>query len=200
MAIKRASLMRNYGLDGETALCNRGEMPSLAFRLRLFWYRLDKEAGIAALVFGLILGGLGFVTHSVYASRQEGLRKLGEFHTQNITCLARNIYHEARGEPLDGQYAVAEVTMNRKASPFYPKTVCEVVYQREAFSWTGLGPLEAPGGQAWLRAQKVAEEVYYQRRPATMHGVTHFHATYVKPDWAQEKQRVARIGAHIFYR
>ena len=101
-------------------------MPSLAYRLRLFWYRLDKEAGVAALVFGLILGGLGFVTHSVYAARQESLRKLGEFHAQNITCLARNIYHEARGEPLEGQYAVAEVTMNRKArTP--SSTVCSVV-------------------------------------------------------------------------
>ena len=44
---------------------------------------------------------------------------------------------------MAGQYAVAEVTMNRKASRFYPKTVCEVVYQREAFSWTGTRNLEA---------------------------------------------------------
>ena len=49
-------------------------MPSLRFRLRLFWYRLDKEACAVALVFGLLIGGLGFVTHSVYASREQALR------------------------------------------------------------------------------------------------------------------------------
>jgi len=42
--------------------------------------------------------------------------------------------------------------------------------------------------------------VYYQRRPPAMQGVTHFHATYVKPDWSTERQRVARIGRHVFYR
>jgi N-acetylmuramoyl-L-alanine amidase len=174
-------------------------MPSLAFRLRLFWYRLDKEAGIAALVFGLILGGLGFVTHSVYASRQEGLRKLGEFHAQNITCLARNIYHEARGEPLDGQYAVAEVTMNRKArAP--SSTVCSVVYEKSAFSWTDMSYLPEPRGESWDLAQAVAETVYYGRHEPKLNGALFYHANYVNPDWAKEKRRVARIGNHIFYR
>ena len=46
----------------------------------------------------------------------------------------------------------------------------------------------------------VAEEVYYQRRPAKMPGVLHFHATYVQPDWSKERQRVSRIGRHVFYR
>ena len=47
----------------------------------------------------------------------------------------------------------------------------------------------------------VAEDVYYQRRPRTLQpSVTHFHATYVSPDWSGEKQRVARIGRHVFYR
>jgi N-acetylmuramoyl-L-alanine amidase len=191
--------MRNYGLDGETTLCNRGEMPSLAFRLRLFWYRLDKEACIGALVFGLLLGGLGFVTHAVYASRQEGLARLHEFHAQNITCLARNIYHEARGEPLDGQYAVAEVTMNRKArAP--TGTVCSVVYEKAAFSWTDMSFLAEPRGEAWELAQAVAETVYYGRHEPKLKGALFYHANYVNPDWAKEKRRVARIGNHIFYR
>jgi len=60
--------------------------------------------------------------------------------------------------------------------------------------------LEPPAGDAWRRAVAVAEDVYYQRRPPAMQGVTHFHATYVKPDWSTERQRVARIGRHVFYR
>jgi spore germination cell wall hydrolase CwlJ-like protein len=99
--------------------------------------------------------------------------------------------------------------MNRKASRLYPKTVCEVVYQKNwdplrrryvsAFSWTE-GSVDAPTGQEWRRAVKIAEDVYYQRRTAALPGVLHFHATYVRPDWSKERVRVARIGRHVFYR
>ena len=76
-----------------------------------------------------------------------------------------------------------------------------VVYQKEAFSWTELGELEAPAGDAWLRAMQIAEDVYYQRRrPTLAPNVVHFHATYVRPDWSKDRQRVARIGRHVFYR
>src|SRR5262245_51695399 len=110
-------------------------MPSARFRLRLFWYRLDKEAWAAACGFGLVLGGLGFAVKAVVDERDAALRRLQTQHAEAIACLARNVYFEARGEIELGQYAVAEVTMNRKASGLYPNTVCGVVYERKAFSW-----------------------------------------------------------------
>jgi len=51
-------------------------------------------------------------------------------------CLAMNIYHESRGEPLIGQYAVAHVTMNRVESEKHPNDVCGVVFKKGAFHWT----------------------------------------------------------------
>jgi spore germination cell wall hydrolase CwlJ-like protein len=42
--------------------------------------------------------------------------------------------------------------------------------------------------------------VYYQRYTPQLKGATFFHATYIKPDWAPQKQRVAKIGRHIFYK
>ena len=175
-------------------------MPSLQFRLRLFWYRLDKEACIGLLVFGVVLGGLGCAVQAVMAEREEALRRLHANHATNIACLARNVYFEARGEPEAGQYAVAEVTMNRKASGRYSNTVCGVVYEKQAFSWTAVDLLPEPEGEAWSRAQEIAEEVYYGRHTPVLNGALFFHATYVKPDWAAERRRVARIGGHIFYR
>ena len=173
----------------------------MVWKLRLLWYRLDKAAVAVGLLFGVVIGALVLAFSAASAQRDAQAAKLRAFHDRSLECLARNVYYEARGEPAPGQYAVAEVTMNRKASAGYPKTVCDVVYQREAFSWTTLGTLEAPGGEAWLRAVRVAEDVYYQRQPRTLEGdVTHFHATYVRPEWSNEKQRVARIGRHIFYR
>jgi spore germination cell wall hydrolase CwlJ-like protein len=120
------------------------------------------------------------------------------------------VYFEARGEPPAGQYAVAEVTMNRVASGRYPDTVCGVVYekrwdpirQREvaAFSWTDSDEQPAPQGAAWQRAEAIAAEVYYRNRAPLLPGATHFHATHVQPNWSQEKTVVARIGRHVFYK
>lgn len=173
----------------------------MLWKLRLLWYRTDKAVLGFSLFFGCVVGALMFAASLVFIERDERAGRLRDVHARNIDCLARNVYYEARGEPAAGQYAVAEVTMNRKASPRFPKTVCEVVYQKEAFSWTELGVLEPPAGDAWRRAVLVAEDVYYQRRPRTLQpNVTHFHATYVRPDWSSEKQRVARIGRHVFYR
>ena len=178
-----------------------GKVARMLWKLRLLWYRTDKGALAFGVFFSLIVGALVFALNAVFWDRDAQAARVREFHARNLDCLARNVYYEARGEPSAGQYAVAEVTMNRKASRHYPKTVCEVVYQKEAFSWTELSMLEPPDGAAWVRAIQVAEDVYYQRRPRTLQpNVLHFHATYVRPDWSQEKQRVARIGKHVFYR
>ena len=177
-----------------------GTVALMLWKLRLLWYRTDWAPVAFALYFGLVVGALvyGFLEVTEYRDAQAA--RVREFHARSLDCLARNVYYEARGESAAGQYAVAEVTMNRKASPRYPKTVCEVVFQKEAFSWTELDVLEPPDGEAWKQAVKVAEDVYYQRRPPTLRGALHFHAVYVKPDWSTERRRVARIGRHVFYR
>jgi len=173
----------------------------MLWKLRLLWYRADKAALAFGLFFSLVVGALVLAFTGVSSYREAKEEAVRDFHARSLDCLARNVYYEARGEPTAGQYAVAEVTMNRKASKRYPKTVCEVVYQKEAFSWTEMRLREEPDGEAWLRAVQVAEDVYYQRRPRTLHpNVMYFHATYVQPDWSAEKRRVGRIGKHVFYR
>ena len=172
--------------------------------------RIDKTSVVFALYFCVIVAALVLAFLEVARHRDAERARVREFHARSLECLARNVYYEARGESLAGQYAVAEVTMNRKAAPAYPKTVCEVVYQANwdplrgryvgAFSWTEFDVLAPPAGEAWQRAQKVAEEVYYQRRAPTLNGALHFHATYIKPEWSKERERVARIGRHVFYR
>lgn len=171
----------------------------MVWKLRLLWYRLDKAALAAALFCALIVGTLAAAAGAVFNDREALRAAARDFHARSLECLALNVYYEARGESLPGQYAVAEVTMNRKAALGYPKTVCEVVYQKSAFSWTG-EKVYAPGGPEWQRAVKVAQDVYYQRRPSQLPGVLHYHATYVRPEWSKERERVARIGRHVFYR
>lgn len=128
---------------------------------------------------------------------------------RELICLALNIYYEARGEPMAGKYAVAEVTMNRVVSRRYPETVCKVVYEKKwdrmrkryvsAFSWTEFDFVPHPEGEQWRRAREVAEAVYFGRQPPQVNGALFYHATYIKPSWARGRHPVARIGGHVFY-
>lgn len=52
----------------------------------------------------------------------------------DVHCVARAIYHEARGETIIGQRAVAHVINNRVTSSKYPNSYCDVVYQHKQFS------------------------------------------------------------------
>ena len=184
------------------AAARRGrKVAPMLWRLRILWYRLDKAALAFAVFFGAVVGALAFAAGMAFSEREAEQLRVREFHARSVECLALNIYYEARGEPSDGQYAVAEVTMNRRAARGYPNTVCEVVYQRAAFSWTDYSTVLAPpAGPEWERAQRIAEAVYYQKRLPTLQGALFYHATYVSPDWSKERRRITRIGRHVFYR
>lgn len=130
---------------------------------------------------------------------------------RNLKCLAMNVYHEARSEPEPGQYAVAEVTMNRVKSARYPSDVCKVVYQKawsqkhkrfiSAFSWTTDGKENIPfESAAWKQAFSVASEVYHEASSNKVKDALFYHADYVSPRWAAKKTRIAKIGRHIFYK
>ena len=118
---------------------------------------------------------------------------------EDLQCLAENVYHEARGEPLVGQYAVAEVTMNRVRSREFPDSVCAVVHQPGAFSWTDRSDSPAPSGYEWRRAQAIAASVYDNSEAPLVAGALYYHATYISPDWAATRSQITRIGRHLFY-
>jgi N-acetylmuramoyl-L-alanine amidase len=189
--------------------------------LAYLWGRLEKGSltffsglGLLATVAGLMVY-FSITGHSHLQAGHDRMRaehaRIQAEHTriQELTCLALNVYHEARGEPLVGQYAVAEVTMNRVVSRRYPDTICDVVYEQRwdrirrryvgAFSWTELDSTEELRTKEWSRALKVAEAVYDEREKPMLQGALFYHARTIRPSWARGKQPVARIGAHVFY-
>ena len=122
--------------------------------------------------------------------------------TAALTCLALNVYHEARGEDPLGQLAVAQVTMNRVASERYPDDVCTVVYQRNQFSWTTQrGDHKPEDLEAWDVAKKAAALAFADaaRVPGITPETLHYHADWVRPFWADDRKIVAHIDNHIFY-
>ena len=170
--------------------------------LRLSWKATSKSPWIFLFLFIGVAGSFGWLLQTVHAAKLD---------RQSVRCLALNIDYEARGEPEAGQYAVAEVTMNRVAAAQYPSSVCGVVYEQRwdakrkrmvgAFSWTELKNLPEPKGRQWERARQIAEEVYYRRHESLqLADATHYHARSIRPRWSRELEPVARIGNHIFYR
>jgi len=163
------------------------------------------------LVFPAIVGlTIGFIILMGYFAFTESRRSATEQRRMvDLGCLARNIYHEARGEPALGQQAVAEVTLNRVASDRFPETVCKVVYEQNwdrirgryvgAFSWTELDTVSQPRGIAWDRALKIAGLVYDEELDTLTDNVLFYHATTIEPAWARSKTPVTTIGRHIFY-
>ena len=122
-------------------------------------------------------------------------------------CLAQALYHEARGESLEGIFAVGEVIMNRVDSGAYPNSVCGVVHQGTGrkyacqFTWTCDGKSDAIGNQAaYARVGKIAKMLVDGLPRKLTQGATHYHTKAVSPSWAQRFPRVATFGAHIFYR
>ncbi len=123
-------------------------------------------------------------------------------------CMAEAIYFEARGEPEIGQYAVAQVVLNRVRSGYYPKDICGVVYENKhlrnrcqfSFACDGI-PDRITNKDAWKRATEIAEKVtgtdYFLPEVGS---ATHYHATYVRPHWTWDMDKLQKIGKHIFYR
>ena len=128
----------------------------------------------------------------------------------DLQCLAENIYFESRGEPLKGQYAVAEVTLNRTRAAHFPHTVCGVVHEMRwdparkrpvaDFSWTELGALSPDDDLAWKRALTVATETYDDMHDPVVPGALFYHSTSVRPAWARSRKALTTIGNHVFYR
>ena len=124
-------------------------------------------------------------------------------------CIADAVYFEARGEPLRGQMAVAQVVMNRVFSGRYPDNVCGVVYQNAGrhlacqftFACEGkdLSRIDEP--DMWEQAKHIAKDVLDGKIWLSEVGhATHYHAYWVRPSWVNEMAKLYKLGVHTFYR
>ena len=149
--------------------------------------------------------------HRIRRLINKNMAKVGGFQSalanKQVRCLAENIYHESRGESLEGQIAVAKVTLNR-LDEGYASTVCGVVKQRAEsvcqFSWVCNETSAPQENRLWTQAVGVALVTINEANEVEdpTRGATHFYATHVKwqPGWVRVKDSVSRIGNHIFYR
>jgi spore germination cell wall hydrolase CwlJ-like protein len=206
-----------------TSLLHQVRIWPAIWRRKLAWYWLIAEKddlsflamlglpilGVAGIVcFAYLQQGTHIEPARIQAMQREATR--ANRRESDLQCLAQNIYFEARGEPLAGQYAVAEVTLNRTQAQHFPHTICSVVHQMRwdpnrrrvvaDFSWTELGALSPDEGPAWKRAMQVATAAYDDLHDPIVPGALFYHSTSVRPGWAKTRTSIATIGNHVFYR
>jgi hypothetical protein len=122
--------------------------------------------------------------------------------TEEMRCLAGAVYFEARGEPIAGQLAVAQVIINRTEDGRFPRSYCGVVAQPGQFSFMRGRQMPAvrTGTAAWNRAVAIAEIAHKGMWESEAGDAVFFHAKYVRPSWSYRKIRLAQIDTHVFYR
>jgi spore germination cell wall hydrolase CwlJ-like protein len=171
---------------------------------------LPPEKNPAAAMPGETVAGKGEVTGigKRPMSPAERLRLSATARAKAEKCLANAVYFEARDEPVRAQIGVAQVVLNRVFSPFYPKNVCDVVYQNSnrhlacQFTFACDGKRDAvTEPDAWARAKRIAADMLDGKlwMPEVAKS-THYHDDWAHPNWVHEMKRLDKQGGLIFYR
>ena len=142
-------------------------------------------------------------------------------YDEQTICLAENIYHEARGEIVEGQIAVSNVVINRVKSKQFPNDICSVVYQRSQieildrilkiiripklcqFEWVcNFKPNFINDSDSWKNIQTLAQEIVVGVHDDITNGATHYYnpESVPKPPWANKLTKTIVIGNHHFYK
>jgi spore germination cell wall hydrolase CwlJ-like protein len=173
-----------------------------AIAVATFGCALAIGTGVSAPTPGIAATTAAAVTFSGTLEQQVAAAARVETDNREQDCLASAVYFEARGEELKGQLAVADVVLNRTASPKYPDTICEVVEQPWQFSFvnaTGRIPEADRSSEAWRNAVAIARIAQAGTARAVDSDVLWYHADYVSPSWGRRLARQDKIGLHIFY-
>lgn len=176
-------------------------------RVRTIPVTRAKTFGWAVAIAGLFSMGMIVKNHTSHQRGEKTEHHYKDYvkalNSKEVEWLARNIYHEARGESWEGMLAVGVVTLNRVKSPDYPDTIEGVVKDYKQFSWFWDGISDrVRNPKAWRKSKAAAAEVMLNPdHPLAeeLKGVMYYHADYVSPYWAGAKTEVTTIGNHIFY-
>ena len=127
--------------------------------------------------------------------------------TSEMKCLAEAIYFEARGEALEGQYAVGEVIINRVLSKDFPNSVCGVISEGAnrlnacQFSYNCDGKLETiTEKKIYERILKLSQMLLEPSARFLTSGATFYHSKLVSPSWSKKFIKTNEIGNHVFYK
>jgi len=197
--VSRLFFFRDYVLGSLPAILDPGDKPQLASAPA----SAPTEGSTTVAAKGEVTG-----EEARPKSPAERLGIAGPALAKAEKCLADAIYFESRGEPKQGQTAVAQVVVNRAFSGFYPSDICGVVYQNAnrylacQFTFACEGKkLVVDEPDMWEQAKQISHDMLDGKLWLDEIGkATHYHAYWVHPDWIREMRKINRIGVHTFYR
>lgn len=116
------------------------------------------------------------------------------FSQNDIRLMAQAVYGEARGEPYEGQVAVAAVILNRIQSPIFPDTASSVIYEPLAFT-------AVADGQIYLEPDETSQRAVLDAINGwdpTGEAIYYFNPDTATSNWIWSRPQIKRIGKHIF--
>ncbi|WP_212391102.1 spore cortex-lytic enzyme [Sporosarcina beigongshangi] len=126
--------------------------------------------------------------------KKESVQAPSKYSEKDIQLMANAVYGEARGEPYDGQVAVAAVILNRVEHPDFPDTVGGVIFQPLAFT-------AVADGQIWLEPNERAKEAVLDAINGwdpSENAIYYFNPITATSKWIWSRPQIKKIGLHIF--
>jgi spore germination cell wall hydrolase CwlJ-like protein len=119
---------------------------------------------------------------------------------KSVECMAKVVLHEAGNQSREGKVAVAQTLVNRLKAGRFGDTICEVANQKgQFFHIAGFHPRRDTDG--WQEAVEIAHSVLAGQAQSVAPGAMYFRASYAPTNaFFRTRERVATVGAHVFYR
>jgi len=117
-----------------------------------------------------------------------------KYTERDLQLIANAVYGEARGEPYEGQVAVAAVILNRLESPDFPNTISGIIFQPLAFT-------AVADGQIWLEPNDRAKEAVIDAMNGwdpSENALYYFNPKTATSKWIWSRPQIKQIGEHIF--
>lgn len=143
------------------------------------------------LILPAIVAGIIVLYNSGHESMAQPARSSGD-----VQLMARAVNGEARGEPYEGQVAVAAVILNRVKSPSFPNSISGVIYQPGAFTAVDDGQINEPIAEN-STVYKACQDAMNGWDP-TGGAIYYFNPDTATNAWIWSRPLIKQIGKHRF--
>jgi len=167
-------LARNYNTTSEALM----EINNMSGHILLAGQRLFIPTGSSAPV----------AVHQAH--------RIADVTDEEMVLLARTVYSEARGEPFEGQVAVAAVVLNRVRHPQFPNSISGVIFEPWAFT-------AVHDGQFWLTPNETAYRAVGEALAGSdpsQGAIFYYNPVTATNRWIRSRSIITKIGRHLFAR